>query len=158
MAVVLAGEERPDRGPTRFVRISVLSRTAKGSPAFFVPGTALRSLGARAASRATVSVTYDQAVAVPTPNPAATSANGSPLRRCARTSRLRQDEGQQGAEAGYPAVRSRVQRSPSEDCRMGKRNTPMNAPSFPTPAEIPLTCPAGPAVTPTARPGREETS
>jgi len=42
---------------------------------------ARRSLGARAASRAAVSVTYRQAVAVPTPNTAASSANVSPLRR-----------------------------------------------------------------------------
>ena len=47
----------------------------------------MRSFGARAASRATVSCTYLQAVVVPTSNPAARSANVSPLRRCARTSR-----------------------------------------------------------------------
>ena len=51
------------------------------------PGAALRSLGARAASSATVSFTYRQAVAVPTPNPAARLANVSPLRRQARTRR-----------------------------------------------------------------------
>ena len=41
----------------------------------------MRSFGARAASSATVSFTYLQAVVVPTPNPAASSANVSPLRR-----------------------------------------------------------------------------
>ncbi len=53
---------------------------------FFAARSAPRNFGARAASRATVSVTYLQAVAVLTPNPAASSANVSPLRRCARTS------------------------------------------------------------------------
>ena len=43
-------------------------------------------LGSAAASRATVSVTYRHAVAVSTANPAATCANGSPLRRCTKTS------------------------------------------------------------------------
>jgi hypothetical protein len=47
----------------------------------------LRSFGARAARSSTVSFTYRQAVAVLTPNPAAISANVSPLRRQARTSR-----------------------------------------------------------------------
>jgi hypothetical protein len=42
---------------------------------------ALRSFGARAASSATVSFTYRHAVAVLTPNPAASSVNVSPLRR-----------------------------------------------------------------------------
>jgi hypothetical protein len=48
-----------------------------------VPGraSAWPSFGERAASRLTVSVTYHQAVAVPTPNPAAGSSNVSPLRR-----------------------------------------------------------------------------
>ena len=35
------------------------------------------------------------------------------------------------------AVNSNVPRSPSEFCRTGNKNTPMNAPSLPTPAEIP---------------------
>ena len=38
-----------------------------------------------------------------------------------------------------PAVSSSVPRSPSECWRTGKRNTPMNAPSLPMPAEMP--CP-----------------
>jgi hypothetical protein len=70
---------------TRSVQTSVPSKTANGYPAFFASRTASRSFGARAASSATVSVTYRHAVAVPTPNPAATYANGSPLRRWTRT-------------------------------------------------------------------------
>jgi hypothetical protein len=41
----------------------------------------VRSFGARAASSSTVSFTYLKAVVVPTPNPTASSANVSPLRR-----------------------------------------------------------------------------
>ena len=40
-----------------------------------------RSFGARAASSSVVSCTYLQAVVTPTANPAASSANVSPLRR-----------------------------------------------------------------------------
>ena len=47
----------------------------------------LAELGARAASRETVSFTYLQAVAVPTSNPATSSVNVSPLRRWTSTSR-----------------------------------------------------------------------
>src|SRR5258708_31702703 len=50
-------------------------------------GSDCGSYGDRADSSATVSVTYLQAVAVPMPNPAASSANVSPLRRYGRTSR-----------------------------------------------------------------------
>ena len=49
-------------------------------PARLACASAARSLGERAASSPTVSVTYRQAVAVPIPNPAARSANVSPLR------------------------------------------------------------------------------
>ena len=52
-----------------------------------LPLPALPSFGARAASRATTSSTYRQAVVVLTPNPAAISANVSPLRRQASTRR-----------------------------------------------------------------------
>ena len=48
---------------------------------FFASRAALRSFGARAASSATVSSTYRQAVAVPTPNPAAVCASVSPFLR-----------------------------------------------------------------------------
>jgi hypothetical protein len=48
---------------------------------FFASRTARRSFGARAASKATVSPTYRQAVVMPTPDPAASPANVSPLRR-----------------------------------------------------------------------------
>jgi hypothetical protein len=44
--------------------ISVLSRTTQECPALAASRAALRSLGARAASSATVSSTYRQAVAV----------------------------------------------------------------------------------------------
>jgi hypothetical protein len=47
----------------------------------FAPASAWRSYGERAASKATVSVTYRPAVAVPTPDRAASSAYVSPLRR-----------------------------------------------------------------------------
>jgi hypothetical protein len=50
---------------SRSVRISVPSKITNGSPAFFAARTACRSFGARAASRATVSMTYRQAVARP---------------------------------------------------------------------------------------------
>jgi hypothetical protein len=64
----------------------VPSITTNACPAFFTAASAGRSFGARAASRRTVSVAYRQAVAVLMPNPAASSANVSPLRRCARAS------------------------------------------------------------------------
>jgi hypothetical protein len=82
---VLAGIERPvgrhpldgDQGPVDDqVGVPGLGRVAQR----------LAQLGGRAASSATVSVTYLQAVAVPTPNPAASSANVSPFRRQASTS------------------------------------------------------------------------
>ena len=43
------------------------------------------------------------------------------------------------------AVSRSVPRSPSVGCRSGNRNTPMNAPSLPTPAEMP--CPVARMVT-----------
>ena len=66
---------------TRSIGISVPSTTTYACPAFFASRTAVRSFGARPASRATVSFTYRQAVEIPTSNPAASSANVSPLRR-----------------------------------------------------------------------------
>jgi hypothetical protein len=80
-------EKNGQSAATRSIRISVPSRTANGSPAFTAARTACRSLGARAASSATVSVTYRPAVAVPTSITAASCANGSPLRRWTRTGR-----------------------------------------------------------------------
>ena len=59
----------------------VPSITTNACPAFVAARNALRSFGARAASSRTVSAAYRQAVAVLTPNPAARSANVSPLRR-----------------------------------------------------------------------------
>ena len=55
-------------------------RPTNGSLAFFATCTAIRSLGARAASSTTVSVTYHHAVTVPTlpPNPAANCAKALP--------------------------------------------------------------------------------
>jgi len=67
--------------------IRVPSITTNACPAFFAARSAGASRGERAAISRTVSVTYRQAVAVPTPNPAASWARVSPLRRCARTSR-----------------------------------------------------------------------
>jgi hypothetical protein len=55
--------------------------TTNASLFFFAARSAARSFGARADSSATVSLTYRQAVAVLTANPAARSANVSPLRR-----------------------------------------------------------------------------
>ena len=54
------------------------SSTTYAYPARTASRTALRSFGARAASSSTVSPTYRQAVVVPIPNPAASSANVSP--------------------------------------------------------------------------------
>ncbi len=53
----------------RSTGISVPSRTTYACPVFFASRTALRSFGARADGSATVSVTYRQAVEVPTPEP-----------------------------------------------------------------------------------------
>ena len=55
--------------------------TRYACPALLAARSAWRSFGDRAASGAVVSVTYLQAVAVLMPNPAASSANVSPLRR-----------------------------------------------------------------------------
>ena len=55
--------------------------TTKAYPAFFAARSARPSLGARAASNVMTSLTCRHAVAVETPNPAATSANVSALRR-----------------------------------------------------------------------------
>ena len=60
--------------------------TTNACPACFAAASAAPSFGERAASKATVWVAYRQAVAVPTPNPAASSAKVSPLRRRTRTS------------------------------------------------------------------------
>lgn len=49
--------------------------------------SAASSLGARAASKATASCTYRQAVVVPASNPAASPAKVSAVRRCTRASR-----------------------------------------------------------------------
>ncbi len=51
------------------------------SPSRFAFRNAARSFGARLASNSTVSFTYRRHVVVDTPNPAPTSANGSPLCR-----------------------------------------------------------------------------
>jgi hypothetical protein len=64
----------------------VPSITTYTCPALLVSRSAVRSFGDRAASRPTVSVTYRQAVVVPIPNPAASPAKVSPLRRQASTS------------------------------------------------------------------------
>jgi hypothetical protein len=78
--LVLAGVERavrgnPVNGDQRAVHDDV------GVPGLLRVPDRLAELGARAASRATVSFTYRQAVAVPTSNPAAISSNVSPFRR-----------------------------------------------------------------------------
>jgi len=68
-AVLLVLAEQDGRPlATRSMAIRVPSITTNACPAFLAACSAGASLGARAASRRTVSVTYRQAVAVPTPN------------------------------------------------------------------------------------------
>src|SRR5690348_2845632 len=78
----------------------VPSSTTNARLAFFAAPSAASSLGARAASKATVSCTYRQAVVVPTPKPAARPAKVSPL--------LRVDQGQQGLLAGVQLAPARA--------------------------------------------------
>jgi hypothetical protein len=78
--VVLAGIERPVGGyPVDGDERAVQHH--EGMPGLHRLRQRAVQLRERAASKATVSVTYRQAVAVPTPNPAASSANVSPLCR-----------------------------------------------------------------------------
>ena len=67
--------------------IRVPSITTQAWPAFFALVSAWRSFGARAASRTVVSVTYRQAVAVPTWIQRSRAA-AQPVRACWRASRL----------------------------------------------------------------------
>jgi hypothetical protein len=82
----LAGHRRRPAA-ARSTGTRVPSGTAQASPVFLASRTALRSFGARAASSAAVWFTCLRAVAVPAPDPAASPANVSPLRRQAKTSR-----------------------------------------------------------------------
>ena len=68
MLLVLAGVKGP-AAVTRSIGMSVPSRTTQAQPAFTASRTALRSFGARAASRATIPSTYFQAVAGADPEP-----------------------------------------------------------------------------------------
>jgi hypothetical protein len=77
---VLAGIERPVGGEA-VDRDQGAVQDQVRVPRLAAAASARRSLGDRAASKAMVSVTYGQAVAVPMPNPAASSAKVSPLRR-----------------------------------------------------------------------------